>query len=44
MLDKQTATRSRMTYARICVEVVVDSNFPSHIDAMVENVKLQLPI
>lgn len=42
MLDKKTTTRSRMTYARICVEVVVDSDFPSHIDALVDNVKLKI--
>lgn len=33
-----------MLYVRICVEVAVDSDFPIHIDFMVGNVKLQLPV
>lgn len=44
MLDKQTASRSRMAYARICVEIAVDSDFPSHIDALVGDVKIKVPV
>lgn len=44
LLDKQTATRSRMTYARICVEVSIDSDLPSHIDAKVGNTEIKVPV
>lgn len=44
MLHKQTATTSRMTYARVCVEVNVDSDLPSQIDAMVGNVRIKVPV
>ncbi|XP_026398606.1 uncharacterized protein LOC113294425 [Papaver somniferum] len=44
MLDKQTATRSRMNYAMVFVEVTVDSDLPSHIDALVGNTKIKVPV
>ncbi|XP_026443835.1 uncharacterized protein LOC113343983 [Papaver somniferum] len=44
MLDKQTTNSSRMDYARVCVEVVVDSDFPAYIDAMVGKVQIQIPV
>lgn len=44
MLDKKTASRSKMAYARICVEIGVDSDFPPHIDALAGNVKIQVPV
>ncbi|XP_026459478.1 uncharacterized protein LOC113360153 [Papaver somniferum] len=33
-----------MAYARVCVEIAVDSDFPDHIDAMVGKVPIQIPV
>ncbi|XP_026458992.1 uncharacterized protein LOC113359600 [Papaver somniferum] len=44
LLDKKISTRSRTPYARVCVEVTVDSDLPSHIDALVGKTKIQIHV
>lgn len=44
MMDKHTATRSRMFYDRVCMEMAVDSYFPSQIDALVGKVRIKMHV
>lgn len=44
LLDMQTASRYEMTYARVCVEVSIESDLPSNINYMVENTRIKVPI
>lgn len=44
MTDSQTAMKTRMSFARVCVEIAADCSFPTELPVKIDDIKLMVKV